>query len=64
MATVRLQIMLKETTKAMADFKHGLTLEPSNQGCIAGMQRVQETMFSGQRDEQAISNAMKVHSSH
>jgi hypothetical protein len=52
--------MLKEPTKAMADFKHGLSLEPTNQGCIVGLERVQQNMFSGQRDEQAISNAMKV----
>ena len=54
------QIMLKEPTKAMADFKHGLSLEPTNQGCILGLERVQQNMFSGQRDEQAINNAMKV----
>ena len=52
--------MLKEPTKAMADFKHGLSLEPTNQGCILGLERVQQNMFSGQRDEQAINNAMKV----
>jgi len=51
--------MLKEPTKAMADFKHGLSIEPTNQGCIVGLERVQQNMFSGQRDEQAINNAMK-----
>jgi hypothetical protein len=54
------QVMLKEPTKAMSDFKHGLSIEPTNQGCIVGLERVQQNMFSGQRDEQAISNAMKV----
>ncbi len=54
------QVMLKEPTKAMADFKHGLSIEPTNQGCIVGLERVQQNMFSGQRDEQAINNAMKV----
>mmetsp|Transcript_50225 Transcript_50225/g.104826 ORF Transcript_50225/g.104826 Transcript_50225/m.104826 type:complete len:522 (-) Transcript_50225:496-2061(-) len=53
-------VMLKEPTKAMADFKHGLSIEPTNQGCIIGLERVQQNMFSGQRDEQAINNAMKV----
>ena len=56
--------MLKEATKAMADFKHGLSIEPMNQGCTAGLARVNEQMFSGPRDEVAIANAMKVRLCH
>jgi len=52
-------LMLKEPTKALADFTKGNELDPTNQACIVGLQKVQSTMFSGQRDEQAIANAMK-----
>jgi len=52
-------MMLKEPTKALNDFKKGLELDPENQGCIQGVQRVEATMFSGQRDQQAVENAMK-----
>jgi len=52
-------VMLKEPTKAMADFQKGLDIDPSNQGCSQGMQKVNQSMFSGQRDEQSIANAMK-----
>eukprot|EP00285_Hemiselmis_virescens_P013539 CAMPEP_0173391192 /NCGR_PEP_ID=MMETSP1356-20130122/17702_1 /TAXON_ID=77927 ORGANISM="Hemiselmis virescens, Strain PCC157" /NCGR_SAMPLE_ID=MMETSP1356 /ASSEMBLY_ACC=CAM_ASM_000847 /LENGTH=574 /DNA_ID=CAMNT_0014348765 /DNA_START=109 /DNA_END=1833 /DNA_ORIENTATION=- len=52
-------IMLKEPTKAMADFHKGLDLDPGNAGCTQGMQKVNQSMYSGQRDEETIANAMK-----
>jgi stress-induced-phosphoprotein 1 len=52
-------VMLKEMTKAMADFRKGLELDPDNRVCREGLQRVESSMFSGQRDEQAVANAMK-----
>jgi len=52
-------IMLKEQTKALADFRKGLEIDPSNQGLLSGIQRVESTMFSGQRDPDAVANAMK-----
>eukprot|EP00960_Hanusia_phi_P077617 768717-Hanusia_phi.AAC.8 len=59
-ADVRVQIMLKEPTKAMADFRKGLEIDPNNQGCQMGLARVESSMFSGKRDEQTVANAMKV----
>jgi len=52
-------VMLKEVTKAMVDFKKGLELDPENRVCREGMQRLESSMFSGQRDEQQVANAMK-----
>jgi len=52
-------IMLKEQTKALADFRKGLELDPSNVGLQSGIQRVEASMFSGKRDEEAVANAMK-----
>jgi len=52
-------VMLKEVTKAMADFKKGLELDPENKVCRDGLMRVESSMFSGQRDEQQVANAMK-----
>merc|ERR1712205_205125 len=53
--------MLKEVTKAMADFRKGLELDPQNRACLEGLQRVEANMFNsgGQRDEQQVANAMK-----
>lgn len=51
--------MLKEVTKAMADFRKGLELDPQNQVCREGLARVEQSMFSGKRDEQQVANAMK-----
>jgi len=50
-------VMLKEVTKAMADFKKGLELDPDNRVCREGLQRVESSMFSGQRDEQQVAPA-------
>lgn len=49
--------MLKEVTKAMADFKKGLELDPENKVCREGLHRVEASMFSGQRDEQQVTPA-------
>ena len=46
--------MLKEVTKAMADFRKGLELDPQNQVCREGLARVEQSMFSGKRDEQQV----------
>jgi stress-induced-phosphoprotein 1 len=52
-------IMLKEHTKALADFKKGLELDPTNAGCLQGAHKVEQQMFSGNRDPEAVANAMK-----
>mmetsp|Transcript_1839 Transcript_1839/g.4099 ORF Transcript_1839/g.4099 Transcript_1839/m.4099 type:complete len:571 (+) Transcript_1839:111-1823(+) len=52
-------IMLKEPTKALADFRKGLELDPNNAGLQSALQRVEASMFSGQRDPDAVANAMK-----
>jgi len=52
-------LMLKEPLKAMKDFENGLKIDPGNAGCTEGARKCQASMFSGQRDEQTVQNAMR-----
>jgi len=51
--------MLKEMTKAMDDFRAAMELDPNNADARDGLQQIRSTVFSGQRDEIVVQNALK-----